>query len=254
MTTMLREDSRLDGMSLGEIGVQRERPFCGHQTVIAASAVDEAQGHLPNGHERPGTRVLRVDFDGAVAQTDERVDPPDVGFMAADVALPRHEIEMVGLDIVRAALLDRLLLLGQELQFQSLDDGFGDFGLQREDIVQVAIVALGPEVLVTRTVDQLGGDAYAATRLAHAAFEDEADLEFAREFEDINMLALVHKRAVARNDGQCRNLAQISDDVLGDAVAEVLLLLIATHIGEGQDADRDAWNGGEGCRWRRACG
>ena len=134
MTAMLGEDSRLDSVGLGQIGVERKRPFCRHQTVIAASAVDEAQGHLPNRHERPGTRILRIDFDGAVAQPDNRFHPPDVGFMAGDVGLPRQEIEIVGLDIVRAALLDRLLLLGQELEFQGLDDGLGDFGLQREDV------------------------------------------------------------------------------------------------------------------------
>ena len=35
-----------------------------------------------------------------------------------------------------------------------------------------------------------------------------------------------------------RNARQLRDDVLGDAVAEVLLFRIAAHVGEGQDRDR----------------
>ena len=55
--------------------------------------------------------------------------------MAGDVRLPRHKVQVIGFHIVRAALLDGLLLLGQELQSQSLDDRIGDFVLQREDVV-----------------------------------------------------------------------------------------------------------------------
>ena len=56
--------------------------------------------------------------------------------MASDVELPRHEVEIVSLDIFRAAPLDGLLFFWQELEFQRLDDCLGDLVLQREDVVQ----------------------------------------------------------------------------------------------------------------------
>jgi len=55
-----------------------------------------------------------------------------------------------------------------ELQLQRLDDGFGNLVLQRKDVVQVPVEALGPEVAVGRAVDELRGDAHAVARLAHA--------------------------------------------------------------------------------------
>ena len=61
--------------------------------------------------------------------------------------LPGHQVEVVGLEIRGAALLDGLLLPGQELEPERFYDGFGDLILQREDVAQVALVALGPDLV-----------------------------------------------------------------------------------------------------------
>ena len=55
---------------------------------------------------------------------------------------------------------------------------------------------------------------------------------------DVDTLALEREGGVARDDEERRHLAQIGDDVLADAVAEIFLLDIAAHIGEGQHANR----------------
>src|SRR5882762_8887298 len=240
MTAVVGQDSGLHGMGLGQIGVQCERPFSSHQAVITSSSKGEAQNHLPKGHERPGARIAGVYFGSADTEPNDRFGPPSIAFLAGDVELPPHEVEIVSLDIVRAALLDGLLLFGQELEFQSLDDRCGDFVLQREDVVEVAVVTLGPEVIVARPVHQLGGDPYAATCFAHTAFQYMVDLEFTCDFRHVDVLALEYESAVAGGHRQRRDLAQIRDDVLGDSVAKILLLRIAAHVGKGQDADRDA--------------
>src|SRR5688572_31219605 len=59
-------------------------------------------------------------------------------FRSGDVGLPRHQVEVVGLGILGAALHDRLLLLRQEAQLQCLDDRLGDLVLDREDVGGVA--------------------------------------------------------------------------------------------------------------------
>jgi hypothetical protein len=129
---------------------------------------------------------------------------------------------------------------GRQLDPERLDDGLRDLVLQREDVVQVPVVALGPDVIVARCEDQLCGDPYAAARLAHAPFQHVTHVELARDLRDFDVPALVDEGAVARNDDERRDLGQVRDDVLGDAVAEIFLFRIAAHVGERQDADRSA--------------
>ncbi len=46
--------------------------------------------------------------------------------------------------------------------------------LQREDVVEVAVVALGPDVVAGIGVDELRRDAHPMAGLAHAALDDVA--------------------------------------------------------------------------------
>ncbi len=89
-------------------------------------------------------------------------------------------------------------------------------------------------------VDQLGGDAHAVARLAHAAFEHMGDLELPRDLRQIDMPAFERESRIARDDGERADLAEVGDDVFADAVGEVFLLLVIAHVGEGKDADRQA--------------
>src|SRR5258706_2482904 len=91
-----------------------------------------------------------------------------------------------------------------------------------------------------RAIDELRGDADATTGLAHAPFEQVADLEVPRDLRCVDKLALEREGRVARGNPQRRNLAQVRDDVLGDAVGEVFLFGVAAHVGERQNADRYA--------------
>ena len=157
--------------------------------------------------------------------------------------LPRHQEELVGLGAARAALPDRLFLAGQQLQLHRGDDRLRNLVLQREDVVEVAVVALRPQVAAGRAVDQLRGDAHALAGLAHAALEHVADPELPRELPDVDVLALERERRVARGDRERGDLAEVGDDVFADAVAEILLLRLAAHVGEGQHADREPRRG-----------
>ena len=238
----------LTAWAAARLPIDLQRPLGGGQAVVDLSAPDQARQHLAERHQRPGLRIVGIDLGGALAQPHDRLVAPDVALVAGGVVLPRHQVEVVGIEVGRAALLDRLLLLGQQLELQRLDDRFRDLVLQREDVAQVAVVALGPDVVAGGAIDQLRGDAHAAARLAHAALEHVLHLELARHLRHVDELALVHERAVARDDGQRRDLAQVGDDVLGDAVAEVLLLGIAAHVDERQHADADP------CGSRRGAG
>src|SRR6185437_15927213 len=81
-------------------------------------------------------------------------------------------------------------------------------------------------------------DAQPVSGLAHATFQDVAHFQLLGDLRDIDALALELERGVARDDSQRRHLTKVSDDVFADAVAEIFLLLVVAHIGEGQHADR----------------
>ena len=62
---------------------------------------------------------------------------------------------------------------------------------KREDVGQFAVIAIGPDVVASRGVDQLGGDAHAVAALADAALQHVAHAEFAGDALYVDCLALV---------------------------------------------------------------
>ena len=82
-----------------------------------------------------------------------------------------------------------------------------------------------------RRVDQLGGDAHPPARAPNAALENVARAEILGEFRQADRLELEGGRA--RDDLQLAEARQVGDDVLGEAVGEILVDLGA-QIVEGQ--------------------
>ena len=68
------------------------------------------------------------------------------------------------------------------------------FILEREQIAELAIVVLRPQVKAVVAVDQLCGDANALAGAAHAALEHDADVEVAGNLPHVYVAALVRKR------------------------------------------------------------
>ena len=126
----------------------------------------------------------------------------------------------------------------QQLHLQLLDDRVRDLVLDREDVGQVAVEAVGPDVPAVLAADQLPGDPHPRAGLADAALQHEAHAELLAHLLHVDGLALVRERGVAGDDEQPRDLREVGDDVLGDAVAEVFLLGVAAHVVERQHDDR----------------
>ena len=121
---------------------------------------------------------------------------------------------------------------------QHRNDGLGHFVLDREDVVEVAVVALSPQMVARCSLDELGRDTHPIACLANAALDDIGDAEFLSDFADIDRLPLVGERRVTGDDEQRAEPAQLGDDVLGNAVGEVFLLRITTHVRKWQHRDR----------------
>src|SRR5215475_449795 len=109
--------------------------------------------------------------------------------------------------------------------------------LHSKDIIDLAIVVLGPAVSACPSIDQLGGDAYAIATPPHTSFQHIAHSEFAADLADIRRFTLVLKAGIARDHEQLADARQLGDEILYDAVGEILLLGITAQVGEGENGD-----------------
>jgi hypothetical protein len=118
------------------------------------------------GDPRVCERVVGVDLDRTLEVLDapRRVDAAPV-VAPADVGLVRLHVD--GLETGQA----RALLRGH-LHLDLIRDRAGHLALQREDIPRAPLVAVGPQVVVAGSVDQLGGDAHRVAHAHHRALDN----------------------------------------------------------------------------------
>jgi hypothetical protein len=108
-----------------------------------------------------------------------------------------------------------------------------NFVLNTEDVLEVTIIALGPNMAVGISVNELCRYSDALTRSAQAALKHVTDAKIFAYLRQIRIFFLAGKGSVAGNDEEARYLGEVGDDVLGNAIAKILLFWIAAHIGEG---------------------
>jgi len=87
-----------------------------------------------------------------------------------------------------------------------------------QNILQVPIVTLRPEVKTVRGVDELGGDSHAVSGFANAALQDVAYAELSAHLFGSDCLTLVRERGVAGDDEQTKQLGEARDEILGDPI------------------------------------
>ena len=180
-------------------------------------------------------RIVGVEIDGLPQQLLGllmllRAQPPEVRQCAHD--------QIPGIEAVWRLPASPCGLGRQDLRLDRPNDAVGDVVLQLENIEQLAIVSLRPQMGPLRGVDQLAGDPDRVGRLAHAAFQHISDAQLARDLANIDRLALVGECGISRDDEEPRLTRECRDDVLGEAVREVFLLLVAAHVLKRQDGDR----------------
>src|SRR6266567_680641 len=89
-----------------------------------------------------------------------------------------------------------------------------------------------------RGVDKLGGYANSVGHLANATFEHIAHPQFATHLLEVHCSALVSETRVARDYEQLPETRQSGDDLFDDAVSEIRLLRVATHVLERKHGNR----------------
>ena len=170
------------------------------------------------------------------------------------------QVVVVRLEVLGPSRDDRALFPREQPDLQRSGDREGDLVLDFEDVLHLPVVPLGPEVIAVRDAHELGGDAEAGPGAADAPFQHRSHPELGADSAHVLVLPFEGESRGARGDAERLDLRQRVDDLLRDAVAEVLVLRVGAHVPEREHRDRGARRvrrgrsrgGGAGAARRRA--
>ena len=114
-------------------------------------------------------------------------------------------------------------------------NGSRDFFLDREDVRQLPIVALRPQLVAVLRTDQLRADSEPVPALSNASLDDRRNAQLSANLADVGIRILELKGGGPGGDLEAINSAQGRDQFVGQSVAEVLLVLLLAEVGEWQD-------------------
>ena len=136
----------------------------------------------------------------------------------------RPQYKVIGIEILRPPAFDALDLGRPEARFDRADRAEGDLVLEREDVVERAVVAFPPDMHAGLGFDQLRGDADPFACLAHRPSEHIERAQLAADSLHIDSLALRGEARIAGDHEEPADAAQAGDDVLDHPVGEIFLL------------------------------
>jgi hypothetical protein len=93
-------------------------------------------------------------------------------------------------------------------------------------------------VVVRRCIDQLGGDPQPVPGSAHAAFQDVAHVQLARDRADVLGRPLERHRRRPRDDAKRAYPRETGRDFVGETIRKVLVFWIRAQVRERQHGDR----------------
>lgn len=125
-----------------------------------------------------------------------------------------------------------------ELRLDALDDPLGDLVLEGEEVVHVAVVALGPELLAEVRIHEPCRHAHPGAVAPDAAFEDVASPERTPDPAHVHVAVAVGEGRAAGDHREATPVGERRDHLLGEAVGEVLLVGALAQVLEGQHGHR----------------
>ena len=141
-------------------------------------------------HSRICESVARVLFDGLLEVFDALAEALECRLSGVIAA---HEIELVGLRVNGAGACQTGSLLRRDLDPNLGRDRLCHVAFERQNVAQVALVALRPQVPVARRMDQLRGDPHPVSHPLHGAFDDPIHTQLPRDLRQrLVRLLVVH--------------------------------------------------------------
>ena len=151
----------------------------------------------------------------------------------------------------RVALQPGAPALHLQLGLQRVGDGLADLRLDREGVVELAVVGLGPDVEAVLHADQLGGHPQPVAVAPDAALDHVGDAQPLADLAQVLVLALEIEGRGAAGDLQVRHLGQAVDHLLGQPVGEIVANPLGAERHERQHRHRLVRRAG--AQDRRAC-
>src|SRR5262245_28048118 len=170
------------GVELNRLPSEPMRTFEGSGAQIVFIQPQGPSKQVSKRKRRIGARVVRVEGDGALEELPSLIEVYHLErrpHRGEDIRSAHEEIiRLPG----RRRLQQRALGLGLvDLGHQDRNDRPGNLVLNSEDVLQLAVVTLGPKVSAGQGIDELGGDADAIAGPTDAAFENVANAELAAD-------------------------------------------------------------------------
>src|SRR5512140_771149 len=108
--------------------------------------------------------------------------------------LTSAEVILIGVDVRRRHLLDRLLFIFSQNNSKGGDDARRDLILNRKHILQLTVVTLGPKLRAVSGTDELRVEAKALAGFSDASLENRRNLKLASDLADVVVLAFERER------------------------------------------------------------
>ena len=121
---------------------------------------------------------------------------------------------------------------------ERIDNGVGDLILNGEHVLELAVVPFRPEVVTIGCVAELCRHSDAVPGFSHATLEHILHVERLPDGPEIGLAILEHKRRCARGHPQSLYTAQQTQQLLREAVPEVLVFRVSAQVRKGKNSDR----------------
>ena len=109
--------------------------------------------------------------------------------------------------------------------------------MQGENIVQVSVIPIGPEMVSGGRINQLGDDPHPMVGSTHTPLEEVLRPGFLADPMPSDWLVLGRSHRVAGNDEGAGEFGEIRDEHVGYANAEILLLRVAAQVVKWQNCN-----------------
>ena len=133
--------------------------------------------------------------------------------------------------------LETLFFLRRKIRAQREGDSAREFRLQCEQIRNLAIIGVVPDVPVGARVDELCVDPHAVRFAPHRPLHHVGDAERFADLPQISRPGPVLPNRCAADHFQVRHFGETRDNVVLDPVRKVSVLLVVTQIFKGQNCD-----------------
>src|SRR5262245_6676413 len=148
------------------------------------------------------------------------------------------ETKIIGGEVVRSPPRRYRNFCLKQFWPNGCDNGDRDFVLESENVCQVALEPVRPDVRAGHRVNQLPRDATFPRRPAHSPLKDITHAKPAPDFLDIDRSAFEGEARIASDHKQPFEPRQRGDDLINHPVRKILLLGIAAHVLERQHGNR----------------